>query len=81
MRQKGNSFGYRAAFRNAATLGAAGAGRAEGTANGRNLSYVYQDGAGSRFECSAVVSPDSQRIDETCRTKDGRELKVGMVRS
>lgn len=81
VRQKGTSFGYRAAFRNAATLGGGAAGRAQGTANGRNLSYVYQDGAGNRFECTAVVTPDTHRIDETCRTKDGKLLKVGLVRS
>jgi hypothetical protein len=81
VRQKGTSFGYRAAFRNAATLGGGAAGRAQGTANGRNLSYVYQDGAGNRFECTGIVAPDGQRIDETCRTKDGKLLKVGLVRS
>ena len=81
VRQKGSSFGYRAGFRNAATLGAAAVGRAQGTAAGPNLNYVYQDGAGTRYECSAVVAPDSQRIDETCKTKDGKLLKVGLVRS
>jgi hypothetical protein len=81
VRQKGSSFGYRAAFRNGATLGGGGDGRAEGKIDGRNLSYVYTDRAGNRYLCTAVVSPDSQRIDETCRTSDGKELKVGMVRS
>jgi hypothetical protein len=81
VRQEGTSFGYRAAFRNAATLGAGAVGRAQGTVNGRNLSYIYQDGAGSRFDCTAVVAPDGHRIDETCRTKDGKVLKVGLVRS
>ena len=81
VRHKGTSFGYSAAFRNAATLGGGAAGRAQGTANGRNLSYVYQDGAGNRFDCTAVVAPDSHRIDETCRTKDRKLLKVSLVRS
>lgn len=81
VRHDGGSFGYRAVFRNVNTLGAAGRGQARGKASGRNLSYVYDDKAGNRYQCSAVVSPDSQRIDETCRAKDGRELKVAMVRS
>ena len=81
VRHNGTSFGYRAAFRNAATLGAGAAGRAEGKANGRNLSYVYLDGAGNRFDCTAVVAPDAHRIDETCRTKEGKLLKVSLVRS
>lgn len=81
VRQKGSSFGYQAAFRNRATLGGGGDGRAEGKVDGRNLSYVYTDRAGNRYLCTAVVAPDAQRIDETCRTKDGQVLTVGMVRS
>lgn len=81
IRQKGSSFRYQAAFRNRATLGGGGDGRAEGKVDGRNLSYVYTDRAGNRYLCTAVVAPDFQRIDETCRTKDGKVLTVGMVRS
>jgi hypothetical protein len=81
VRQKGSSFGYRAAFRNAANLGPAGVGRAEGSVKGSNLSYTYRDGAGNRYQCTAVVAPDGQRIDETCRTKEGKLLTVGLVRT
>jgi hypothetical protein len=81
VRHSGTDFGYRAAFRNAGALGGGGQGEASGTAKGRDLNYVYQDKGGNRFQCSGVVAPDSRSIEESCRTPDGKVLKVKLVRS
>lgn len=77
----GTSFGYRATFRNASALGGGGQGEARGTAKGNQLGYVYQDKGGNRFQCSGLVAPDSRSIEESCRTPDGKVLKVKLVRS
>ncbi len=80
-RHSGTSFSYRATFRNAGALGGGGQGEARGTAKGNQLSYVYQDKGGNRFQCSGLVAPDSRSIEESCRTPDGKVLKVKLVRS
>ncbi len=81
VRHSGANFSYRAAFRNAGALGGGGQGEARGTAKGRDLSYVYQDKGGNRFQCSGVVAPDSRSIDESCWTPIGKVLTVKLVRS
>ncbi len=81
VRHSGTNFSYRAAFRNASALGGGGQGEARGTAKGKDLSYVYQDKGGNRFQCSGIVAPDSRSIEESCQTPDGKVLKVKLVRS
>ena len=81
VRHSAANFGYRAVFRNAGALGGGGQGEARGTAKGNQLSYVYQDKGGNRFQCSGLVAPDSRSIEETCRTPNGQVLKVKLVRS
>jgi len=82
VRHSGASFGYRATFKNAAALGpGAGQGEARGTAKGSQLSYVYSDRAGHRYQCQGKLSSDNQRIEESCRPPGGQPLKVTLIRS
>ena len=79
--QSGTSFSYRAIFRSTGTKNASTTGTASGTANGNQLRYSYQDSLGNRYECTATVSSDAQRIEEVCRPPKGAPLKVTLIRS
>ena len=78
--QAGSSFSYQASFKNAAALGPAAHGSAQGEISGRRLIYTYSDGARNRYRCQSTVSPDFQRIEETCIPPTGEPLHVTLIR-
>lgn len=79
--QSGSRFGYRASFRNAGAKNASTTGIATGTAKGNELRYSYQDSLGNRYQCTATVSSDAQRIEEVCKPPKGQPLRVTLIRS